>query len=142
MRAMTPLGLIITAAVLTACSDTSGPDVPRPPSLVLTVAPSSATIEGGRTLRLAARLVGEAGEVTTPPDVSWSSSDAVVAGVGLGGLVEGRKPGEARILASWGSARGSAMVTVVRPPKETPGNPTCPAVLHEAETNLIPVQEC
>jgi hypothetical protein len=143
MRAAISLELVISAAtLLAACTPTGpGPDGGGD-SVRLTVAPSSATIDGGSTFRLTAKVTGQDGEVITPADVSWSSSDATVADVGSAGLVEGRQPGEALIFASWGNARGSALVTVVRGPKETPDDPPCPAVLHEAGTNRILTPDC
>lgn len=136
------LVVISAATLLTACTPTGpGPDGDFD-TVFLVVAPSSATIDGGRTLPLTAKVMGEDGEMLIPSDVSWSSSDLAVAGVGSGGLVEARDPGEARIFASSGNARGSALVTVVKPPKELPDDPTCPAVRDEAETNRIPTPAC
>ena len=142
MRALIPLTLASAATLLTACTPTGPGPEGNFRTVVLTVAPSSATIGGGRTLSLTARALGEDGESITPSGVSWSSSDAAVAGVGSGGLVEGRKSGEARIVATWGSAWASAMVTVVDSRKQTPDDPTCPAVRHEAETHFVPTPSC
>jgi uncharacterized protein YjdB len=91
----------------------------------LNVAPSFATIEGKRFTRLAAILSGSAAGI--PQDqVTWTSSDINVATVASGGLVQGRKAGQALITASWQSARGSATVVVRDQVIKKPGSGPAP----------------
>jgi Bacterial Ig-like domain (group 2) len=133
MRAQYPFtALLSAAALLAACETNTSPDLP-PDELgptVLNVAPSFATIEGERFVRLAAKLSGSA--AGTPQElVTWISSDTNIATVTRGGLVEGRKAGRVLITASWESAQGSATVVVVdrvskKPePEQKPGSAPC-----------------
>jgi hypothetical protein len=126
MRTLIPLLLVVSPAILlAACAPTGpGPDGDFE-TLVLTIAPTSATIAGGGSRQFSATVVGEDGSVTSPSDVIWSSDNEAVAGVLSGGLVEGRKPGETRIVAAWKNARGSARVVVLRLPKDLPDDTPC-----------------
>jgi hypothetical protein len=127
MRAQYPFtALLSAAALLAACeTNTSPEDPPDEPELrVLTVAPSFATIEGQRVIKLTAILSGSAAEAPKGL-VTWISSDTSVATVAPGGLVEGRKAGRALITASWKSARGSATVVVENPIIMKPVSPPC-----------------
>ncbi|MBA2304818.1 MAG: Ig-like domain-containing protein [Acidobacteria bacterium] len=137
MRAVTPLQVAIAAAtLLAACTSTTGPrPVTDPEILVVTVAPSSATIDGGAFIKLNATVMSEEGPVTSRAPVSWSSADPTIAAVGSDGLVEGRRAGEVRIIATWQNARGSAFVKVARALKPPPDEPGCPAA---SMTNSIP----
>ena len=78
MRAQYPLATLLSAAALLAACDMSTSPDPLPedtgPSF-LTVAPSYATVEGERVIKLAASVAGSAGEA--PEDlVTWTSSDS------------------------------------------------------------------
>ena len=127
MRALYPFTALLPAAVLlVACESITGPEGPpqEPEPRILNVAPSFATIEGERFIKLTAILSGSAAEA--PQElVTWSSSDTNVATVGRGGLVQGRKAGQALITASWKSARGSATVVVQSPITMKPVSPPC-----------------
>jgi Bacterial Ig-like domain (group 2) len=118
MRALLPLQVIVSAAsLLVACNSTTGPELPPPsddPGIsVLTVAPSFATIDGERFVKLTAILSGSATRGVPLSEVAWSSSDTNVATVRSGGLVEARKDGRVQIAATWKSAHGSATVVVL-----------------------------
>ena len=134
MRAQYPLtALLSAAALLAACETNTSPDLPPEESepTVMNVAPSFATIEGQRVIKLTAILSGSAAEA--PQElVTWSSSDTNVATVARGGLVEGRKAGSALITASWKSARGSATVVVQNPITMKPVSPPCLANVAQA----------
>jgi hypothetical protein len=134
MRAQYPFtALLSAAALLAACETNTSPDLPpdEPEPMVMNVAPSFATIEGQRVIKLTAILSGSAAEA--PQElVTWSSSDTNVATVARGGLVEGRKAGSALITASWKSARGSATVVVQNPITMKPVSPPCLANLTQA----------
>jgi hypothetical protein len=129
MRALLPLEVIVSAAtLLVACNSTTGPELPPPDDLgvlVLTVAPSYATIDGDRFVKLTAVLSGSASRGVPLSEVAWSSSDTNVATVRAGGLVEGRKAGRVQIAATWQTAHGSATVVVqnqigMKPPPDSP----------------------
>ncbi len=131
MRALLPLEVIVSAAtLLVACNSTTGPEPPPSDDLgvsVLTVAPSYATIEGNRFVKLTAILSGSATLGVPQSEVAWSSSDTNVATVRDGGLVEGRKAGRVQIAATWQSAHGSATVVVLNQiaKKPAPDSPGC-----------------
>lgn len=118
---------LVAATLLVGCNSTTAPrPIEDPPDiLVLTVAPSSATIDGGRSVKLTALMTGQGGLGTPQSAVTWFSSDTNVATVRAGGLVEGRKEGRVQIVASWQAARGSALVTVLNPVKKKPSIPQC-----------------
>jgi Bacterial Ig-like domain (group 2) len=132
MRAQYPFAALLSAAaLLAACETNTSPDLPPdgPEPTVLNVAPSFATIEGERVIRLRAIL---SGSVAGAPQelVTWISSDTNVATVASGGLVQGRKAGQVLITASWESAQGSATVVVLdriskKPESEKPGPAPC-----------------
>jgi hypothetical protein len=130
MRAVLPLQVILSAAtLLVACNSTTGPDLPSddPGISVLTVAPSFATIDGERFVKLTAILSGSPTRGVPLSQVAWSSSDTNVATVRSGGLVQGRKAGRVQIAASWKTAHGSATVVVLNlvGKKPAPDSPKC-----------------
>lgn len=130
MRAPLPLEVIVSAAILlVACNSTTGPELPPPDDLgvlVLTVAPSFATIDGDRFVKLTAILSGPATHRVPLSEVAWSSSDTNVATVRAGGLVEARKNGRVQIAATWQTAHGSATVAVLNQVGMKPApDPSC-----------------
>jgi hypothetical protein len=146
MRALLPLEVIVSAAtLLVACNSTTGPE-PPPPSddpgvSVLTVAPSFATIDGDRFIKLSAILAGGATRGVPLSQVAWASSDTNVATVRAGGLVEGRKAGRVLITATWKTAQGSATVVVlnqVGTKPTSPGSPRCLA--RQADARLLGIR--
>lgn len=143
MRAVLPLEVIVSAAILSAaCNSTTGPELPPPsddPGIsVLTVAPSHATVDGGRFVKLTAILSGNPAAGAHPSEVAWFSSDTNVATVRADGLVEGRKAGRVQIAATWKSAHGSATVVVLNQVSKKPGSPDSPRCL----TSGIPGGTC
>ena len=79
------------------------------------VSPEESTIALGDTLRLDAEAFDENGHRVDGAAFSWSSSDARVARVDEGGLVEAVAEGTARITATSGDASGVAEITVENP---------------------------
>jgi hypothetical protein len=144
MRAVISLQIAVSAAtLLAACTSPSGPG-PSSESelLVLSVAPSSATIDGGAFVQLNATVSGDDGLVTTPLDIGWSSADPTIARVGANGLVEGRRAGQVRIIATWQNAHGSAWVHVSRAQKPAPDENGCMKRLPVPVQNSIPDMGC
>jgi hypothetical protein len=125
MRAQFPFNALLSAAALLAACESSTSPEPSPDESeprVLNVAPTFATIEGRRFIKLTAILSGSAAEAPQQL-VTWTSSDTNVATVAQGGLVEGRKAGRVLISASLRSALGSATVVVLNPIAMKPGPP-------------------
>ena len=116
---------LAAATLLAGCNSTTGPGPSMEPLDIqaLTVVPSFATINGGRFIKLTAMTKAEGGRPTTPPDVAWSSGDTNVATVQAGGLVEARKAGRVQIVATWRTARGSAVVVVLNQVAKKPPIP-------------------
>ena len=143
MRAVISLQIAVSAATLLAACTPTGPG-PSSESeiLVLSVAPSSASIDGGAFVQLNATVSGDDGLVTTPLDIGWSSADPTIARVGANGLVEGRRAGKVRIIATWQNAQGSAWVNVARAQKPTPDEPRCMMRLPVPAKNVVPDTGC
>ncbi len=145
MRAVIVLHTAVSAAtLLAACTPPTGPGAASAETeiVVLTVAPASATIDGGAFIKLQATVSDGEGSLTKPAVVNWSSTDPAIATVGADGLVEGRRAGEVRIVATWKSAHGSAWVRVARAMKPTPETPDCLKRLPVPVKNVIPSQGC
>jgi hypothetical protein len=131
MRPVSPIVYASVAALLLACSDSTGPDIkriggtPDLPRGSLQVSPTAIMIQSGQTFRLTTRYIGDPALATRPSNVAWTSSDASVATVS-GGVVSGVSGGETRIVASWGGSQASALVTVLAAVKKHEGPPRCP----------------
>ena len=78
----------------------------------VTVTPSTATISVLGSVSLTATVRDPSGAIVPNAQVTWSSSNAVVAGVSSNGTVSGLLPGTVTITAKSGSATGTAVVTV------------------------------
>ena len=131
MRTASPIVYATVAALLLACSDSTGPDIKRPdgtanlPRGSLRVSPAAIMIQSGQTFRLTTRYIGDPALASRPSNVAWTSSDASVATVS-GGLVSGVSGGQTRIVASWGGSQATALVTVLAPLKKHEAPPLCP----------------
>lgn len=108
--------LLLASAVLGAsCGDGgTGPDSDRIVASV-SVAPSSFELTIGSTRTLVATARNTRGSTLTGPEMSWRSSDTLVAQVSASGVVTARAIGSARIYASSQGKQGEAQVTVVNP---------------------------
>ncbi len=85
------------------------------------------------TVQLLALTADAAGTPLFDRDVTWSSSDATIAGVSQMGLVTGVKPGTVQITATSEGVSGSTDVTVT---SALEGN----VVIEPADTTLAPLQ--
>lgn len=127
MRTSSLLSLVIvTAAASLGCqSDATAPLIVEADPIGLTVVPGTATVDGGRPLRLTASLRLPDGSTATAPDVTWSSSDGTIATVGQDGIVQGVRSGRVQIVATWHDSRGSSLVTVAGPASKDKQPPRC-----------------
>lgn len=112
--------VVLQVAVFTACSDTTAPDTtshaaPDPGVLSLAVIPSFAFVDGGKVLKLTAKLRHSDGSYSEPAGVTWSTGDGTIATVNGSGLVQGLRAGRTQILASYQQSRASSVVTVMDP---------------------------
>ena len=108
-------GVSMGTATITAMSEgqvgTATVNVIAPGVRTVQVLPSSATIGVLGTVTLTATVRDPSGAIITA-NVSWSSSNVLVAGVSSNGTVTGLLPGTAIITAKSGSATGTATITV------------------------------
>ena len=109
MKANKFFAVALAALTLMACNKKDEPQA------TLTITPATAEVAVGATVQLTANM-----------EVTWSSSDATIAGVNENGLVTGNKEGEATITAKGVKVDGIATckITVtkggVTPPAEVP----------------------
>jgi uncharacterized protein YjdB len=102
--------VVATLSLAAACSGGGGTDAP-PAVASVTVSPSVATIEVGRTEQLSASPRDASGNVLTDP-VTWSSNSTTIASVNGTGLVTGVSVGTATITAASGGQQGTATILV------------------------------
>ena len=81
----------------------------------VTVAPDSATVLEGDTLRLAATATDANGHVVTAAEFVWASADTLVAVVDTSGLVTGVGAGLVQVTATAAEITGHGALTVVVP---------------------------
>lgn len=111
------LAIIVTIA---ACSGTAQPN-PIDTSgtsrvATITISPSSLSLLVGRSTQLNVVLRDSAGNGLSGPQVSWSSSDTLVAQVSSTGLASAHKAGSAIIRAVSEGKSGSVPITVLPVP--------------------------
>lgn len=99
-----------------SCGDGAVDPDPAPDPAVpttVTVSPASATLTAvGETVRFAAEVRDQNGQVMSGTAVAWTTSDASVAVVDASGLVTAVAEGTATITATAGEASGAAGITV------------------------------
>ena len=97
-----------------SAADTASVEVVAGAAAVLRVAPAADTLGVGDTLTIRARVSDALGnEVSTA--VTWSTTDAAVAGVDSGGVVTGVGAGSGAIVATRGALADTAEVGVAGP---------------------------
>src|SRR6266496_5316007 len=106
--------LFAAIALLGACSSSPTgpaepklPDLPPGTTLFLIVAPNTATINGGHSLRMTVSRQNAHGQTIAPSEVVWASSNVTVARIGSDGTVTGMASGTAQISAQWQGMRGT-----------------------------------
>jgi hypothetical protein len=81
-------------------------------SYAVAVSPGDVALDAGEQALLQATVTDADGMTVDDARVQWASLDTDVATVGDTGLVTARAPGEARIVAVYGGAGATALVTV------------------------------
>jgi len=118
MLARHSLLLPASAAIVLMSGCESSPTPPPPPDVippVLTLTPSSASIEQGEILQLRVTVTDVDGNLLFPAYTNWRSSNPEVAVLIRPGTVEGGKLGTALIVASYEHVADSAKITVHAP---------------------------
>jgi uncharacterized protein YjdB len=129
MRTALPFAYASVAALVLACSDSTGPapnppDTPSDPGESFQVAPATATLQYGQTLQFTTTYGGKRRTGSAAGAVAWQSSDQNVAVV-RNGLVRGVSGGQTRIMATWGGYQSTAVVNVIAPWKKHENPPVC-----------------
>lgn len=101
---------------------TTAPPPPPPPAAVasVTVTPTSATVESGKTVQLTATLRDASGNQLTGRSVTWTSLNTSAATVSSTGLVSGVAAGTASVYAASEGKSDTATITVVTAPPPPP----------------------
>lgn len=111
MRARSSISVLVSV-LLTAAACDSGPGPQGPPESLLIVAPTAATIQGGKKLQLNLTAHDETGKSVIPTKVTWVSSDPTVADVNGTGTVTGYSLGASEITAYWAGLASHSRITV------------------------------
>src|SRR6266699_2188107 len=100
---------ILAVALVAACKLPSRPDTPV---ASVTVAPTSASVHVGDTLRLSATPWDASGNILAGRSIAWTSDSTAVATVTSSGLVRAVAAGSSTIRATSQGKTGTAPVTV------------------------------
>ena len=100
---------ILAVALVAACELPSRPDTPV---ASVTVAPTSASLHVGDTLRLSATPWDASGNILAGRSIAWTSDSTAVASVTSSGLVRAVAAGSSTIRATSEGKTGTAPVTV------------------------------
>ena len=98
---------------------TNPPGTPPPPpagNMRVVVTPDSVELHPGWTQSFQVTVSNDSGTVTPTPAVAWTSTSLAVASVTNSGVVTGIAVGEARIIATSGSAADTARVLITASP--------------------------
>jgi Big-like domain-containing protein len=121
MRTLPLLTLVLaTAAAGMGCQSGASTEAPDDPESSVTVLPNITSVDGGKTLRLTAKVRQSDGSITTPADIAWLSEDGAIASVDADGTVRGLRAGRVQIVATWHDSRGFSLVTVLEPAARKP----------------------
>lgn len=119
MRALSSISILVST-LLTAAACTDGGAGPSGPARVLVVAPTAATLQGGKTLQLNLWAQDAEGKTVKPTNVTWVSSNPRIADVNGGGLVTAFSSGGSDITVYWAGISGRSRITVAEPIQSTP----------------------
>ena len=107
MRSATPL--IALCLILAGCGG-SGASSTTGPALSVTI--PSGPIYSGKSVQASASITNGSGGSSPATDVTWTSSNGLVASVSSSGLITGARQGNATIRARSGSLTGEVSVIV------------------------------
>jgi uncharacterized protein YjdB len=124
----------------TAQITVTAPPPPPPPVASVAVAPSTATVEPGKTVQLTATTLDANGNVLTGRTVTWTSLNTAVATVSSSGLVTGVAEGSAGIEATSEGKTGTAQITVPAPPPPPPPAPVFSVTVTPSTATVQPGQ--
>jgi len=113
MRALSSISALVSVLLTAAACDT-GPGGAGPQESLLIVAPTAATIQGGKTLQLNLTAHDETGKSVIPTKVTWVSSNPKVADVNGGGTVTGYSLGASEITVYWAGLTSRSRITVAQ----------------------------
>ncbi len=105
-------GSALVIATSDGASGTAAITVTAPTVASVSVTPSAATVETGKTVQLSVSVKDSAGTVLSGRTTSWTSSSTAVATVSAAGLVTAIASGTATITATSDGKSGTATVTV------------------------------
>jgi probable HAF family extracellular repeat protein len=108
-------GVLVLAPLFGAgCNDSVAPPTARtpPPVASVTVAPNTATLAMGDSLRLQSVVRDSAGDTLRDRPVVWTTSAETLATVSSAGLVKGLSIGTATVTATSEGKHGSATISV------------------------------
>lgn len=107
----TALAVVLTTAGSLTCGESAGPDPNAVASVVIT--PGAGSLDTGDSLQLTAVARNADGTNLSAKVIEWSTLDASLVDVGNSGLVHGRFPGLARVVASSEQRSDTASLQVI-----------------------------
>ena len=107
----------------TGCPNGASGACAPPAVATVTVQPTTATVDTGKTVQLTAVLRESSGSTLSGRTVIWASANVAIASVAADGLVRGIRAGTVTITATSESKNGSASVTVTAPASPPPPPP-------------------
>ena len=103
--------MCLTAAASLTCGEPAGSDPNAVASVVIT--PAGGYVDTGDSLHLSAVTRNAAGTDLTGKTITWSTLDATLVAVSGTGVVRGRWPGHARVVAASEGKADTASVTII-----------------------------
>jgi len=108
-----------TASITATCEGVSGGasvSVAIPAIASVVLQPTSASVQRGATVQLAAAVTDASGAIVTNRALTWTSTNTAIAIVSTSGLVTGVAPGSASIIAALDGKADTAGIAVVTVP--------------------------
>ncbi len=103
--------MVLTAAASLTCGEPAGPDPTAVASVIIT--PAGGNVDTGDSLHLSAVTRNAAGIDLSGKTITWSTLDATLVTVSGTGVVRGRWPGQARVVAASEGKADTAFITII-----------------------------